>query len=428
MAATSATPGRFLHQATAPEPVHARITLLACLGWLAVFHALIVTFQLALLYRVELGLDDAGVARIKALVLVASGAGGLLFGALADRSGRRFALLASLATYGAGACACACAPTAAWMSASATLLGLGVGGQWAAGQTLLGETVPPQLRGRLGALAQTGAPLGLGLATVMATQVAPAIGWRPVFALAALPALLLPLLARGVPESDVWRAWKQDRGPRERAGLAALLEPGVRGPFALAFVLTLLNMANYWFLVSWLPEFLGRSWHLRIQTSGLWTLVVVCGSLAGYVGFGFASDRFGRRVSFTAFCLVMAAAMATLTLAQDLLRDRPALLLAFLFAAGVGTGTWSNFGPFFAELFPTRVRNTASGICMNASRGLTAMSPILIVAVGGYDLARGVALAALFALGAAAWVWLLPETHARPLEAAEPEPRAALRV
>src|SRR5204862_4575916 len=91
----------------------------------------------------------------------------------------------------------------------------------------------------------------------------------------------------------------------------------------------------------------------------------------------------------------------------------PPVILTFIFIAGVGTGTWSGFGPLYTELFPTAVRNTAAGVCMNVTRGIQVLAPLVVVAVGGKALGRGVALAAAFALAAAAWVWLLPETRAR---------------
>jgi len=184
-------------------------------------------------------------------------------------------------------------------------------------------------------------------------------------------------------------------------------------------VLTLFNMANYWLTFSWLPEYLGREWRLAIQKTGAWTLVFVAGSLAGYLLYGACSDRWGRRLSFTVFSLVMAIGLAMITVFQASIREQPGLILSFVFVTGVGTGTWSGFGPFYTELFPTRVRNTAGGVCMNVSRGIQFVAPWLVVALGGRSLGNGIALAAVFALAAGAWVWLLPETRGRTLEAAE---------
>jgi MFS family permease len=403
-----------LHQHPQPTALHRRILLFAWLGWLAVFYTLIVFFQLSLLYREDLALDDGGVKQVKSVALAATGLGGVLFGVFADRAGRKPAMMLSILVYAAGTAAAGFASSLEWLRGCAAFAGLGIGGQWAAGQTLLGETVPPRLRGRFGALAQTGAPLGLGAATLMATQLAPAIGWRAAFALSAAPALLAPLVLALIPESDVWLAHRGRiaRGETvDRAKLADLFAADVRGVFGIAFVITLFNMANYWFTFSWLPEYLGRHWDLRIQTTGAWTLVFVSGSLTGYVLYGLCSDRWGRRRSFSLFCGVMAAGLAMITVFQGAIRDRPELILFFLFVAGLGTGTWSNYGSLYVELFPTRVRNTASGVCMNVTRGVQFVAPLMVVAVGGQALGNGIALAAGFAVAAGAWVWLLPETR-----------------
>lgn len=398
--------------------VHWRILLLGWLGWLSVFTTLMLFNFLAGLYGAELGLDDAAVGRVKAFAIGATGLGGLLIGIFGDRMGRRPAMALSLAVGGAGVAAAAAARSETAMLAAAAVGGLGIGGQWASGQTLVGETVPPVLRGRFGALCQSGAPLGLALASVLAFEVAPRAGWRPVFVSALLPVLLIPVVLRWIPESDLWLALRERvrRGELHvRASLVDLFAPDVRRIFGIAFLLTLLCQANYWFTVTWLPELMRRNWDLTLTKTGLWTLVFAGGSLAGYLLFNAAAARIGRRPAFSLFCLIMATGTAMLTVFEGAIRGRPELALVFAGAAGVGTGIWSSFGPLYTEIFPTRVRTTAGGICMNVSRGLNLLAPPVVVAVGGRSLLLGVALAAVFAAGAAATIWLLPETRGRKL-------------
>jgi MFS family permease len=402
------------HAADVVNALERRTLLVAWFGWLTVFFTLISIFQLSQLYRADLALDDHAVQLIKSTALAMTGLGGWLLGWFADARGRRPALLISAGVCATGAALAALSTSAMAVTLCAAVCGFGIGGQWAAGQTLLSESVPARLRGRAGALAQTGAPLGLGLATLVSTQLAPAIGWRVGFGIACALALVLIALGSSVPES---RVWSEHRAPgfearNARHGRAGLLGPSLRGRFAVAFALTLFNMTNYWITTSWLPEYLGRQWHLSIQKSGAWTLVFVAGSLTGYVLYGLASDRFGRRLAFSAFSVVMAIGLGMITVYQSAIRDRPSTILFFIFTAGIGTGTWSGFGPLYAELFPTHVRNTASGVCMNVSRGAQFVAPLLVLAVGGAQLTGGVALAAAFALLAGACVWLLPETRA----------------
>jgi MFS family permease len=427
-----------------PVAAHRRILALAWGAWATGFYSLMLLSFVLQPVQDAFVLSEARLARLTAVGVGMSGAGGLLFGWMSDRLGRRASLGAAIAAFSAGNALCGLAPSAAWMLVGRALTGLGVGGTWGAGQAMLGETFPPALRGRYGAVAQTGAPAGLGLAAVVGSFLAPVAGWRLVFLLSALPVLALPWLRR-VPESDLWlehrrRLRRESEGKREEGGgeregegegegerewkragrpiLAQLVAPDLLGRFAGAFVLTALNMSSYWFAIVWLPRYLQKQRGLSIFGSGWWTLVFVGGSLAGYLSFGWVSDVIGRRRAFALYCAVTALGLAMITLFWGAVADRPLAGLACMAIAGLGTGSWSCFGPFFSELFPTRVRGAAMSAIMNVTRGVQFAAPLAIAAVAGrWGLAGGVALAAGFAVLAALWVWTLPETAGAALEA-----------
>jgi hypothetical protein len=114
----------------------------------------------------------------------------------------------------------------------------------------------------------------------------------------------------------------------------------------------------------------------------------------------------------------MALGLVSVTLLWRWIERWPPLLLACLGLVGFGTGTWSNFGPMFAELFPTRLRTTAVGSVFNAARGVQLVTPFVVAVIARrWGLGGGIALAAAFALAAAGWVWLLPETRGRRIDA-----------
>ena len=376
--------------------------------WLLGFYSLTVFSFLLTPIQNELHPTDLELAWLTGIAIGASGVGGLLFGWLADRMGRRTSIWLAAGTFALGNVFCAFAPSAFALALARALTGLGVGGSWGAGQALLGETVPAHLRGRFGALAQSGAPLGLGLATLVGTFVAPSWGWSQTLGVSALPVLALALLAR-VPESEVWR-----NHARSSSVAAELLSRGNAGTFLKCQILTVLNMSNYWFAITWLPRYLQQERGLSVARSGLATLVFVAGSLTGYLAFGWLSDLWGRRRSFTLFCLVMAGGLLMFTVFWPLIAASPSLVLAFLFVAGLGTGTWSSYGPMMTELFPTSIRGSALSIIMNLARGVQFVAPVVIAAVAPrWGMAGGIALAAGFAVAAALWIWTLPETRGR---------------
>ncbi len=399
-----------LNQASRVDRAHLAVLGFAWGGWLFGFYSLtLLAFVLAPIQR-DLALGELQLAWLTGIAIGGSGVGGLLFGWLADRWGRRTSQVIAMLTFAAGNAACALAPGWLALLVARAVTGIGVGGSWGAGQALIGETIPARLRGRFGALAQSGAPLGLGLATLVGSFAAPALGWRLVFGLSALPALFLLLLA-AVPESDIWTSHA-----RNTPIVRELLAGPTLGLFASCLTLTVLNMSNYWFAVSWLPRYLQRERGLSEAGSGRASLVFVLGSLSGYLAYGYLSDRYGRRRCFTLFCGIMAGGLLMFTVFWPLIAGTPMLILVFLFVAGIGTGTWSSYGPMFSELFPTRVRATAMSLIMNAARGVQFLAPVVIAAVAPrWGMAGGIALAAAVALLAAAWIWTLPETRGKEI-------------
>jgi MFS family permease len=399
-----------LNESPRQTRAHHAILLFAWSGWCFGFYSLMLLSFVMSPIRAAFTPSEPQLAWLTGVAIGMTGAGGLLFGWLADRAGRRASLLIAMITFAAGNIACALAPGVVALAAARALAGLGIGGTWGAGQALIGETFPPDQRGRAGAIAQTGAPLGLGLAAVMGSFVAPVIGWRMVFALSALPAL--SLLAFGaVPESDIWRAHARDRGI-----VRELLSPAVAPDFARCFVLSALNMSSYWLAVVWLPRYLMEERGLTLSRSGWATLAFVAGSLAGYLSFARLADRTGRRVAFSAFSALMAAGLLMFMLCWPLVAAQPWLVLAFLAVAGLGTGTWASYGPMFSEIFPTRVRGTALSVIINVTRGIQFLAPVVIAAVAPrYGMEGGIALAAAFALLTGAWIWTLPETRGRAI-------------
>ena len=421
----AAEPRRLLNESDRPSRDHYVILGMAWAGWLFDFYNLMLFSFLIIPIKKTLGLSDASLSLLLGATLAATALGGIAFGNLADRLGRKAVLTWTILIYSVGTFACGFARNAWWLLAFRIVTGLGIGGEWATGQTLVGETFPARVRARYAAVMQTGAPLGIALASVVGAFVEPAIvrsfgeswGWRGCFFLSVAPALLVAVIRRAMPESDVWEESRRRRGEAGRAaaggGLSHLLRtPQLRRLFVLGLVLALTDMSAYWFTYTWLPKYLYDSLGFSLARSGVWMLATQAGGFLGYLAFGFVADRKGRRIAYTGFSAIWAAGLLAVTWFWGAIAVWPWLTLLFMFLVGFGTGNFSGYGPIFSEIFPTRVRNTAMGTAFNLARGVQLFTPLVITVIASsYGLGGGISLAAFFAVFTGIWVWTLPETR-----------------
>ena len=419
----------FLNESDRPTGRHYLILGMCWAGWLFDFYDLMLFSFLLVPIQQSLGLSETSLSLLLGASLAATALGGVLFGYLADRYGRRSVLTWTILVYSAGTFLCGAAGGFASLLAFRILTGLGVGGEWATGQTFVGETFPARMRARYAAVMQTGAPCGIAVAALVGGFAAPALasafgpdwGWRICFFASVLPAALVVVIRRFMPESDIWEAQQAVKQPRARGQFAEILAvPALRRLFLLGLVLALTDMSAYWFTYSWLPKYLYDRLSFSMAKSGAWMLVTQAGGLLGYLAFGLVADRLGRRIAYTAFSLVWATGLLAVTWFWSSIAVWPWLTLCFMFLVGVGTGNFSGYGPVFTELFPTRVRSTAMGTAFNLARGVQFFTPLVITQVAvRYGLAGGISLAAFFALFTGAWVWLLPETRGTRVTAEE---------
>jgi MFS family permease len=405
-----------------PTRLHRRILLIAWAGWLFDFYDLILyTFLLGAIGK-ELGLSKITLSYTLGASLAATAVGGVVFGHLADRFGRKPILQTTILTYSIGTLLCGFSGNLAMLLAFRIITGFGVGGEWATGQTYVGEAFPPKVRGRYGAFMQTGAPLGVMLASVVGGFLMPVIGWRACFVVSFLPALLVTVIRRAIPESDLWLASRKSASVRKRESQFALLfSKAYRTLFILALTLAIFDMSAYWFTYSWLPEYLREERGLSIAKSATWVMVIQTGGFLGYATFGFVADSLGRRPAYSIYAVFWAVGLTMITLLWSSVVAIPALLLGFMFLVGFGTGMFGGYGPLFSELFPTRIRNTAMGAAFNVARGVQFFTPVVIALVAEqFRLSGGIFLAAVFAVLTGVWIWTFPETKGRRIVDEEP--------
>src|SRR2546422_9548998 len=212
-------------QATPGPP---RTLLAAALGWmLASFDAMLYALVLAAVMR-DFGMSKATAGLLYTLTLVASGIGGVLFGFLADRIGRKRALMLSILTYSICSFASGLSTGIVSLAIFRFILGLGMGGEWNTGATLVAETWPDELRAKAIAIVQSSWAIGYAFAALVAGIVLHYADWRMVFFVGILPALITLWIQKGVPESEMWRAARgrgagganggRDQAPPARSG------------------------------------------------------------------------------------------------------------------------------------------------------------------------------------------------------------------
>ena len=325
---------------------------------------------------------DPGTAGLAVTVtLLASAIGGWLAGYLADRIGRVLTLQLTILWFSFFSLVCAFAQNFDQLLIARALLGLGFGGEWAAGAVLMGEAIRPQYRGRAVGSVQSGWAVGWGLAvlsqailfSLSAGRDGVALDVRDRRAAGAAGVLSAPL-RRGA--GDCRRdAAPAGRERRPAGDLGDFLRPDPQDHdpgFARSRPAC---QGGYYAITAWVPRFLTTERHLSIVSSTGYLAALIIGSFIGYLVGAWLADRIGRRNLFLIFSL--GAIGVVLAYTQMPLSNEMLWLLGFplgFFASGY----FSGMGAFLTELYPTRLRGSGQGFCYNFGRGIGALFPTLV--------------------------------------------------
>ena len=357
----------------------------------------------ALIRDPQLQLTARTAGQLGSFTLVAAAAGGVIFGVLADRIGRKRALMLAVLIYSGFTAACGFAQSVLQLAIFRIALGFGMGGEWATGVALISETFPARHRGKALAFVQSAWAIGYGLAALVNLIVMPLWGWRGVFFVGIAPALLTLWIRRNLEEPDAWRR----SAPGERGQIASLFTPD-RARITLAIVaMNAATLFGWWGLNAWVPAYLNLGAEqggigLSSSTMSLFVLAMQAGMWLGYVSFGYIADAWGRKRTYVTF-VILASLLLPL---YGNLRTPALLLLLGPLTAFFGTGYYSGFGAVIADLYPTTIRATAAGVCYNVGRLASAVAPFIVgslAATRGFGAAFTVAGAA-FLVAAIAWV------------------------
>jgi MFS family permease len=375
---------------------------------------------------------------ITSILLLSWAAGGLVFGWIADRIGRRRALFATIAIYAIGTGLCALVTNLTQLVLCRTVAALGIGGEWGVGAALVAESMPEGRRVEAGVIMQTASPLGVVFAGLLNYQIAgvwfanqPQQSWRYVFLAGLLPLLVALAVRLFLRESPRWLASRAHAAPSTPREL--FTAPMWRSTLS-GFFVAVIAIVTWWACNAFVP-LLGSTLaheHARLvglaaaqtrQLAAAWQThasnAFNLGGLAGALAALPLARCMGRRPMYLAYFLFSAAALGV-TFGTTL---APQARLTMLFLVGAGVfGIFGTFTFYLPELFPSRLRATGAGFCYNIGRVFAAIGPF---AVGYLSARAGGSSAALVQV--LLWVGLVPlvaalltyplvvETRGRPL-------------
>lgn len=324
------------------------------LGWaLDAFDFFLVVFVVRSI-AADFHAQVADVAYAITLTLMFRPLGALIFGWLADRFGRRPVLMADILLYSGLELGAAFAPSLGWFLVLRALFGIAMGGEWGVGSSLVMESIPAGSRGVVSGILQQGYALGYLLAAVVYGLFFDLLGWRGMFVIGTLPALLVVYIRLGVQESPAWER------RRARTGAAGILA-SVRGHWKL-FLYVIALMTAFNFLAhgtqDLYPTLLQAQRKLSTHVVSAVAIMANLGAIAGGIFFGTLSQRLGRRRAIMAAAIfavpmipLWAYAVAPVWIACG----------AFLIQFGV-QGAWGVVPAHLNELSPEAVRGTFPGL------------------------------------------------------------------
>jgi SHS family lactate transporter-like MFS transporter len=356
------------------------------LGWsLDAFDFFLLVFVLKDI-ATEFHTDISNVTIAILLTLAMRPIGAFIFGRAADRFGRRPTLMVDIMLYSILEFASGFAPSLTVLIVLRALYGVAMGGEWGVGASLTMETIPPHARGFVSGLLQSGYPTGYFIASIVYGTLFPIIGWRGMFMVGVLPALLVLYIRRTVPESPSW----SKEAAIERGGTLTVLKSHWRLGIYAVVLMTAFNFFSHG-TQDLYPTFLQVQHKMSPHAVGIIAVIYNIGAICGGILFGTLSERFGRRR-----CMIVAALLSLPVIPLWAFSDSAVLLAvgAFLMQFTV-QGAWGVVPVHLNELSPDTARGTFPGFVYQLGNLLASVNATLQAAIaehfgGNYGLALAV--------------------------------------
>ncbi|SOE94996.1 Predicted arabinose efflux permease, MFS family [Burkholderia sp. D7] len=397
-----------------------RYTFWACFGGWALDALDVQMFSLVIPAIIaEWGISKTQAGLVSGVTLVASALGGWICGAAADRYGRVKTLQVTVVFFSVFTLLSAFAQNYPQFIVLKALQGFGFGGEWAAGAVLMAETIRNEHRGKAMGAVQSAWAVGWAAAVLLYATVfsfmSPDIGWRVMFGIGILPALLIIYIRRNVKE-PVAPARKEAAltDAKARTPLLSIFAPDVIRMTLIGGLLGVGAHGGYSALTTWLPTYLKTERHLSVLSTGGYLAVIIAAFFFGCLAASQLLDRIGRRQTILLFSVCCVGTVIVYLFVP--LSNHAMLALGFplgFFAAGIP----ASMGALFNELYPRGTRGTGVGFCYNFGRVVSAGFPVMVGHLAAqYSLGFAIGVDAAFAYAiVAVSVMMLPETRGRTL-------------
>jgi MFS family permease len=292
------------------------------------------------------------------------------------------------------------------------LAGVGLGGEYGIGMALAAEAWPDSKRARVSSYVGLGWQAGVLLAAWLTPVLLPLIGWRGMFAVGVLPAVVAFVIRHMLDEPEIFI---QRRARRNENSFRLLVIDGrtIRISIGIAVLCSVQNF-GYYSVMTWMPTYLATNLGFTLAKSAVWTSVTVLGMIIGMWTFGQLADRIGRKPMFILF----QAGAAIMVFVYSRLTDPTALLWAGAIMGMFVNGMFGGYGALISEAYPTAARATAQNLLFNFGRGVGALGPLLIGSLAStfsFSAAIGL-LASLYLCDILATVFLIPELKGERLQ------------
>ena len=405
----------------ATSPTERRALLATYLGYgLDGFDFMIYSFIIPSLLSLW-SMSKAEAGYIASGALITSAVGGWAAGVLADRYGRARILQLTVLWFALFTFLSGFTHSFGQLFFTRAMQGFGFGGEWSVGSVLVAEIIDARHRGKATGLVQSSWSVGWAAAALafwaVSALAAPALAWKILFWLGILPGLLVIYIRRNVPEPKIFTQMRANSasGMARRGGFLDIFRPPLLRTTLLATLLSTGMLAAYYSITTWLPTFLATERHLSIAGTTGYLLMVIIGSLAGYLVSAWLTDAIGRRRGFMLFAVCAAVLILLYT-------RMPVAGGMFLIGFPLGffvLGIFSGMGACLAELFPSAVRGSGQGFTYSVGRGIGGFCPSLIGLLSTRfslgDAIAGFTVAAYALVVVTAWA--IPETRGRVLVA-----------